>query len=176
MKRVVVVAIVIAACGCGSSDDIASLETATADAGSVDSADASGAHDVTPEAPSDVAQDASASSSSDDGDAGSVGDTDRAEVLDASRDESDTDSMMKPPSTADNPPVPAGYKLMMQSEITAEMTDWAVSILHDPTGYPMFATATKTFGAVTVLLRVEWHPPDFTNNEVHRGVTLYEPV
>jgi hypothetical protein len=80
------------------------------------------------------------------------------------------------PSVSDNPPIPAGYKLMMQSEVTPEMTDWAVMILHDPVTYPMFSTTTKTFGTLMVLARVEWHPPDFQNNKVHRGVTLYEPV
>ncbi len=80
------------------------------------------------------------------------------------------------PSVADNPPVPAGYKLMMQSEVTPDMTAWAASILDDPTDYPMFSSTTMTFGSVTVLARVEWHPPDFQNSVVHRGVTLYEPV
>jgi hypothetical protein len=80
------------------------------------------------------------------------------------------------PSVADNPPTPPGYKLMMQSEVTADMTSWTVSILEDPTTYPMFSTATMTFGTLTVLARVEWHPPDFQNGTVHRGVTLYEPV
>jgi hypothetical protein len=80
------------------------------------------------------------------------------------------------PSVADNPPTPAGYKLMMQSEVTSQMTAWAVAILHDPVSYPMFATAMMTFGSVPVLARVEWHPPDFQNSAVHRGVTLYEPA
>jgi hypothetical protein len=31
------------------------------------------------------------------------------------------------------------------------------------------------FGSLTVMARVEWHPPDFQNNVVHRGVTLYIP-
>ena len=77
------------------------------------------------------------------------------------------------PRTADNPPIPAGYRLMSQSQVTPSMTAWAVSILHDPVTYPMFATATMDFGAVGVLARVEWHPPDFQNGVVHRGVTLY---
>jgi hypothetical protein len=34
----------------------------------------------------------------------------------------------------------------------------------------------QTFGSLDVLARVEWHPPDFQNSVVHRGVTLYEPV
>jgi hypothetical protein len=80
---------------------------------------------------------------------------------------------IKTPSTADNPPIPAGYHLMQQSQVTPEMTAWAVSILNDPATYPMFATATKTFAALVVVARVEWLPPDFQNGAVHRGVTLY---
>ncbi len=80
---------------------------------------------------------------------------------------------IKTPSTADNPPIPAGYQLMQQSQVTPEMTTWAVSILNDSVTYPMFATATKTFGSLVVLARVEWLPPDFQNSAVHRGVTLY---
>jgi hypothetical protein len=83
---------------------------------------------------------------------------------------------IKTPSTADNPPVPAGWKLMMQSEVTAEMTAWAVMILHDTTDYPMFSTTILTFGTKVILARVEWHAPDFQNGVVHRGVTLYEMI
>jgi hypothetical protein len=79
------------------------------------------------------------------------------------------------PNVADNPPTPAGWMLMMQSEVTPAMTAWAVMILNDPTMYPMFSTAMETFGSVMVLARVEWHPPDFQNSSVHRGVTLYVP-
>jgi hypothetical protein len=79
------------------------------------------------------------------------------------------------PSLADNPPVPPGWKLMPDSAVTPDMTTWAVAILHDPTTYPMFSTTMRTFGALLVLARVEWHPPDFQNSVVHRGVTLYEP-
>ena len=79
------------------------------------------------------------------------------------------------PNVANNPPVPAGYKLMMQSQVTADMTTWAVMILNDPITYPMFSTTTRVFGTLTVLARVEWHPPDFNNGAVHRGVTLYVP-
>jgi hypothetical protein len=79
------------------------------------------------------------------------------------------------PSVADNPPVPAGYMLMEQSQVTDAMTTWAVDILDDPTTYPMFSTTTMAFGTLTVLARVEWHPPDFQNSTVHRGVTLYVP-
>ena len=80
------------------------------------------------------------------------------------------------PSTANNPPTPAGYVLMQQQDVTAAMTTWAVAILNDPTTYPMFSTTTMTFGTQLVLARVEWHPPDSNNETVHRGVTLYEPA
>ncbi len=80
------------------------------------------------------------------------------------------------PDVASNPPIPAGYQPMQQSQVTTDMTNWAVSILNDPTDYPMFSTATRVFGALTVLARVEWHPPDFQNGVVHRGVTLYVPI
>jgi hypothetical protein len=39
----------------------------------------------------------------------------------------------------------------------------------------MFSTAIMDFGTLMVMARVEWHPPDFQNSVVHRGVTLYEP-
>jgi hypothetical protein len=80
------------------------------------------------------------------------------------------------PNVADNPPVPTGWKLMAQADVTADMTAWAVAILDDPTTYPMFATAMRVFGTLTVMAIVEWHPPDFQNSAVHRGVTLYQPM
>lgn len=80
------------------------------------------------------------------------------------------------PNVADNPPVPSGWKLMQQSAVTSAMTTWAVAILDDPTTYPMFSTTTQMFGSLDVLARVEWHPPDFQNGAIHRGVTLYEPA
>jgi len=88
----------------------------------------------------------------------------------------DVQCCIKTPNVADNPPVPAGWKLMNQADVTPEMTDWAVAILHDPTTYPMFSTTTRLFGTLNVMARVEWHPPDFLNSVVHRGVTLYEPA
>ena len=82
---------------------------------------------------------------------------------------------MPAPNRINNPTVPVGYKLMAQLQVTHEMSAWAVEILRNPT-YELFASATKTFGTVTVLARVELHSPDFQNHVVHRGVTLYEPV
>jgi hypothetical protein len=87
----------------------------------------------------------------------------------------DIECCIDTPDPADNPPIPAGYVLMQQSQVTPNMTTWAVAILDDPATYPMFSTTTKTFGSLMVLARVEWHPPDFQNSVVHRGVTLYEP-
>jgi hypothetical protein len=78
-------------------------------------------------------------------------------------------------SVSDDPPIPAGWMLMAQAQVTAQMTAWAVMILDDPTDYPMFSTAMMTFGTQLVMARVEWHPPDFQNCAIHRGVTLYEP-
>ncbi len=80
------------------------------------------------------------------------------------------------PNVDDNPPVPTGWELMEQSEVTSAMTTWAVDILNDPMMYPMFSTAMQTFGTLLVLARVEWHPPDFQNGVVHRGVTLYKQI
>ena len=44
------------------------------------------------------------------------------------------------------------------------------------TFYPMFSTTTKLFGDKEILARVEWHVPDFNNEAVHRGVTLYQQL
>jgi hypothetical protein len=85
----------------------------------------------------------------------------------------DVQCCTKSPNVADNPAVPDGWHLVHQSDVTADMTDWAVDILHDGTTFPMFSTTTRTFDALDVLARVEWHPPDFQNSVVHRGVTLY---
>jgi hypothetical protein len=73
-----------------------------------------------------------------------------------------------------NPPIPSVWKILQQSQVTPDMTAWAVAILHDPITYPLFAITTKTFGGVAITARVEWHPPDFQNAVEHRGVTLYE--
>ncbi len=79
------------------------------------------------------------------------------------------------PNPLNNPPIPTGWTPMTQPEVTAAMTAWAVTILNDPTHYPMFATSTRTFGPQLVLARVEWHVPDTINETIHRGVTLYKP-
>lgn len=85
-----------------------------------------------------------------------------------------------------NPPVPAGWKLMKDSEVTGAMTQFAVALLRDMT-LIMWDEVIRTFTLAPVppattgtskriLARIEYHPPDFQNHSVHRGVTLYEPV
>lgn len=78
------------------------------------------------------------------------------------------------PDVSDNPPTPAGWMLMQQANVTPQMTQWAVMILNAPVMYPMWSTTTQLFGSLNVLARVEWHPPDFQNMTIHRGVTLYQ--
>ena len=102
--------------------------------------------------------------------------TDRTPVAGYCAGAADIECCIVTPNVADNPPTPAGYELMPQADVTAAMTTWAVDILHDPTTYPLFSTATMVFGTLTVLARVEWHPPDGNNETIHRGVTLYEPL
>lgn len=82
------------------------------------------------------------------------------------------------PAVTPNPPVPAGWSLMKQNDVTSPMEAFAVALLHD-TNLNMFDQIIRSF-AVTptaskpVLARIEWHPPDANNEVVHRGVTLYE--
>lgn len=78
-------------------------------------------------------------------------------------------------SSLNNPPPPPGYALLAQAAVTPEMTAWAIQVLGDVLGFPMFAMVTKIFGALTVRARVEWHAPDDRNPAIHRGVTLYRP-
>src|SRR3954466_10883077 len=89
-----------------------------------------------------------------------------------------------------NPPIPLGYRLLNQSAITPQiplgyrfhtqpptppaMTEWALMLLGDAARYPMFASASRSFGVLTLVARVEWHAPDFQNHKIHRGITLYE--
>jgi lysozyme len=68
---------------------------------------------------------------------------------------------------------PLGCTPLQQSQVTADMTTWAVAVLNDPTAFPMFSFTVKAFGTTSYLARVEWHPPDQNNTATHRGVTLY---
>lgn len=84
------------------------------------------------------------------------------------------ESCRRKPDVAANPPVPAGWVQVKDSAVTPAMTAWATEIVKNRKAYPMCSSTTQTFGAATILARVEWHPPDFNVATVHRGVTLYE--
>lgn len=75
---------------------------------------------------------------------------------------------------AANPPVPVGWVQVKDPTVTPEMAAWATDIVKHVKAYPMCSSTLQTFGATTILARVEWHPPDFNVDTVHRGVTLYE--
>jgi hypothetical protein len=78
------------------------------------------------------------------------------------------------PEVAANPPVPAGWVQVKDAKVTPEMATWAAEIVNHGKSYPMCSSTLQTFGVATILARVEWHPPDFNVDTVHRGVTLYE--
>ena len=84
------------------------------------------------------------------------------------------ESCPRKPDVASNPPVPAGWVQVKDASVTPEMTEWATEIVKNRKTYPMCSSTTQAFGALTILARVEWHPPDFNVATVHRGVTLYE--
>jgi hypothetical protein len=67
-----------------------------------------------------------------------------------------------------NDPVPEGWALMAQAAVTAELTAWAISLLHD-----MALSMGDMVMRGGTLARIEWHPPDGNNSGTHRGVTLY---
>ncbi|HEX8793651.1 MAG TPA: hypothetical protein VF765_22060 [Polyangiaceae bacterium] len=78
------------------------------------------------------------------------------------------------PEVAANPPVPAGWVQVKDAKVTPEMAAWAADVVNHGKAYPMCSSTLQTFGVTTILARVEWHPPDFNVETVHRGVTLYE--
>jgi hypothetical protein len=85
------------------------------------------------------------------------------------------ESCPRKPDVAANPPVAAGWVQVHDSSVTPEMAAWAIEIVKNRKAYPMCSSTTRIFRAVKILARVEWHPPDFNVQTVHRGVTLYEP-
>lgn len=72
---------------------------------------------------------------------------------------------------------PSGAKVLPQSDVTPEMTSWAVAIDHDPSTYPMDSWTMRRFGSRLVAAHVEWH--SWTYRQGQRvsgrfwGVTLY---
>jgi len=89
----------------------------------------------------------------------------------------DVECCVLQPSVSGNPPVPTGWAYMKQSVVTPAMTDWAVAILRDPVTFPRFVTVLRSFPEIgAVMARVEWHPKDFLNEKIHRGVSLFLPT
>jgi hypothetical protein len=78
-----------------------------------------------------------------------------------------------PPTTAQNPPPPTGWRYMPQAHVTQPLALWAKAI-HDDDSKQPFDTVLSDDGAV--LARVEWHPADASKPYVHRGVSLFEPA
>lgn len=70
--------------------------------------------------------------------------------------------------------MPAGWVQVKDATVSPEMAAWAADIVKHRKTYPMCSSTLQTFGEKTILARVEWHPPDFNVDSVHRGVTLYE--
>jgi hypothetical protein len=75
----------------------------------------------------------------------------------------------------DNPPPPAGTTILQDSQVTPDMTAWAVSVLHDGS-VPLFGTVQKTIDGLDLIARKEWHPPEPSIPSWHYGVTLYHVV
>jgi hypothetical protein len=78
------------------------------------------------------------------------------------------------PLVENNPPAPAGWKLVPQNRVSMPMTQWATMIANAPSAYPLGSTARQSFGGVEVMARIEWHSADSGHDFVHRGVTLYQ--
>src|SRR5215510_8579733 len=67
-------------------------------------------------------------------------------------------------------------RILRQSEVTQQMTDWAIGIRDNPYGYPLNAEAERTFDGRAIVARVEIHTNPTAENPVphpHRGITLY---
>ncbi len=73
-----------------------------------------------------------------------------------------------------NPLPPDGARYMKQAEVTPAMTAWASEVLNNPGRYPMHVTATRSFGGVVVMARVEHHTYQGKTGKrgMFRGVSL----
>jgi hypothetical protein len=78
------------------------------------------------------------------------------------------------PLVENNPPTPAGWRLVPQNRVSTQMTEWATKIANSPSEYPLGAIAQQSFGGIEVMARIEWHSADSGHDFVHRGVTLYQ--
>jgi hypothetical protein len=73
----------------------------------------------------------------------------------------------------DPPPPLPGFQILKDSEVTPELTAFAVEVHRGNT--PLHGTVTRSF-PYAVLARVETHPADARNPVMHEGVTLYRGV
>lgn len=75
-----------------------------------------------------------------------------------------------------NPPIPAGLRLLEQSEVTPAITTWAVAVLNAST-QPMFSFSCVPQPSLgPCVAHVEWHPPEPSIPSWHRGVTVYQVI
>jgi hypothetical protein len=77
------------------------------------------------------------------------------------------------PNLGDPPPPLPGFQILKDSEVTPELTAFAVEVLNGTT--PLHGTVSRSV-PFTVLARVETHPPGPRNPAPHEGVTLYRSL
>lgn len=74
-----------------------------------------------------------------------------------------------------NPPPPANTQPMRNKEVTPDMTQWAIAVLHDGS-VPLFGVVRNTLDGVALVARKEWHAPEPAIPHWHYGVTLYRQL
>jgi hypothetical protein len=81
-----------------------------------------------------------------------------------------------------NPPISPGLQRMPQSlGNRKDVQQWFISVLNNPSKYPMYSMVTRIFGDKILMIRVEWHT--WTNRRIngvmqrvygiYRGTTGY---
>lgn len=83
------------------------------------------------------------------------------------------------PDPSQNPPPPANWRYMPQSDVTPAMTTWSIHLLNDTAdwpGPPPYTLIPNVIDGKAIKAQVQSHPPDAQNPIVHRGISLFEPV
>jgi len=75
--------------------------------------------------------------------------------------------------------MPPKMRILPQSKVTPEMTEWSKKLVYTPSQYPMGTIVQKEFDGKTVIARLEQHTwsHDKSGKIIQgnfRGVTLYE--
>lgn len=86
---------------------------------------------------------------------------------------------MSLPDPSQNPAPPSGWHYMPQANVTQNMTIWSTSILHDTVNYPgplPYWLVPNIIDGKAVKASVQSHIPDAQNGQIHRGVSLFEPI